>query len=154
MPKNNDTCQAADLPTAAIEQELPSAPIESDLRSLTVAITSSGGLNQLAVDILVNLAAIPCQGGRTAQTALRRLYEHPESGDLQVDENIRAELLSSARRVCEFALVTAPALNHGPISLPLSVMVASMGAQCPIAAGGCELTGAVRAHLERRRSAP
>lgn len=148
MKDNTETFLTSTFPDAANDQILDRGPVDADdLRRLAAAISSSRGSDQLAVDILVNFAAFPGATGRPAQEALRRLYQNPQSGAPERDEQIRAKLLLAARAICEYTLITAPQVHGGPISLPLSLLVASMGARCPVPAGGRDLAAAVQAHV-------
>ena len=122
----------------------------NDLRRLVEAIVASKGQDQLAVDILVNLAAYPGEEGREAQEVLRDLHDRPGSRAAEVDEQIRASLQRSAWTVCELALLTAPEIAGAPFEFPLSVSVALMASQCPVPEGGRDLGAAVKAHVERQ----
>jgi hypothetical protein len=150
MFDSNESFLFSTYPDAANDPVQAQPQASGDLQRLTRTIAASRGNDRLAVDILDNLAAVPGPAGREAQDALRSLYAAPLSGDLPGDEQVRAALLRSARSVCEFSLVTAPRLQSEPVELPLSMLVASMGARCPTPQSDPELGAAVQAHLERR----
>lgn len=122
----------------------------SDLQHLAGAIIASAGEDQLAVDILANLAAYPGPEGHLAQQALRRLYEHPGSGHADTDDQIRQSLVRSARAICALSLLTAPEISASAVDLPLSITVAALACSSPVPPEASEVARLARAHIKRQ----
>jgi hypothetical protein len=80
-----------------------------DLGALRASIVSARGdprneEGQLAIDVLVNLAARTDETGIRAQEELRDIYATPTTGDPSTDKLTRNQLLNAAHSVCMLAL--------------------------------------------------
>ncbi|MGE0329449.1 MAG: hypothetical protein AB7P37_02015 [Ramlibacter sp.] len=110
---------------------------------------------ELAVDILVNLAAGTGDDARKAQDALRSVYANPGCSDASSSTHVRRDIERLAHRLCQLALdppsTDGKALGSNPqlFNQPdaLSLTVAYLGARAPEPPNGNN-GGAMKSHIE------
>lgn len=135
------------------------APAEvADVRQLACDITQlTGDERDLAIDMLVNLAAGNSPQGKDAQAALRQLHADPNEfagANLLNDhgkQDLRSCLKAAAHSMCELVL-SANALPRAGGDQPLSATVAYLGGRCGPPAGAPVTQDQAQAYLERQIS--
>lgn len=107
----------------------------NDLSALRASIAAARGdprneEGQLAIDVLVNLAARTDEIGTRAQEELRDIYAKPASGDPSTDKLTRNQLLNAAHSVCMLAL-DLDLSERQTTAVPLSATVAKLALHAP-----------------------
>lgn len=146
--------QSSGLPEGVRPVDLPVDG--NDVKQLANDIAQlSGDDRDLAVDMLVNLAAGTDPRSKDAQATLRNLYADPNefSGANQLQEHgkqeVRACLKAAAHRMCDLAL-SANALPRAGGDQPLSATVAYLGGRCEPPAGTPVTEDRVQTYLEQQ----
>lgn len=130
----------------------------ADPRQLACDITQLAGEERdLAIDMLVNLAAGTSPQGKYAQATLRQLYANPNEfagANLLNDhgkQDLRSCLKAAAHSMCELVF-NANALPRGGSDQPLSATVAYLGGRCGPPAGAPVTQDRAQVYLERQIS--
>lgn len=137
-----------------VPQQPPTELVPEDLRQLGVMIVSGAKEErELAMDILVNLAAGHDGRSKEAQAVLTDLHANPgkfaDANGLQAHgkQEIRSSVLSAAHRMCELALNAGGQEGGG---MPLSLTVAFLGGHCIAPPNGNVMKGLTQSHLQAR----
>jgi len=132
----------------------PTAEADAGLTELRNQISSgTREERELALDILINLAAGSGDAALQAQDALRSVYVNPHCADKACDDSVRRDIEMSSLRLCKLALDppaidgkhpvgTNPELFKNPDALSLTV--AYLGARASDPPNG----GAMRTHIQ------